>query len=436
MKTFLHTTTLLGLSMTAAQAGGEWKHVAYPLDSGTHAGTEDVRMAYQQSVKVDNVSSMRLHLGDYDLGKYSFLAISSLEDGATQFHDAETLKEWQGSSVYFNGDEVEVALYVDPKDSGVFIKLEQVEVDIGGACLTPVGICGADNRVSSSDPAVGRFPAGNSPPGGGCTGWIISNGALLSAGHCTPGGVLQFNVPASDSDGTLNHPPAEDQYMVDGGSVVAVNNSWDDWAVYACFANTNTGLLPVQGQGSFYRVSQDSSPNTVRATGYGYDASPIDSQNWNSDHKTQQTSTGSYVEQVGSGNSVRIRFRVDVTCANSGGPLIVNNSSLTVGIVKSAGCENGDDGFNNAVGFDNPDLADAIQTFPGPFVTYIDTGHGIGAEDGSAFRPYDAFVDGIAGATGGDIVSIVRGSYPVPGGTVVSKQLLLQAPVGNAVIGN
>ena len=81
-----------------------------------------------------------------------------------------------------------------------------------------------------NDPAVGRImPVG-------CTGWVISNGAFLTAGHCFTRGMttIQFNVPASAADGTTNPPPPNDQYPIDR-PIVSVENATMMATIGPCF---------------------------------------------------------------------------------------------------------------------------------------------------------------------------------------------------------
>jgi hypothetical protein len=99
----------------------------------------------------------------------------------------------------------------------------------------PDTVCGTDDRVASNDLAVGRImPVG-------CTGWVISNGAFLTAGHCFTVNMttIQFNVPASNIDGTTNPPGPNDQYPIDRSNV-----TWRDngrvtigrrWLAYGSF---------------------------------------------------------------------------------------------------------------------------------------------------------------------------------------------------------
>jgi hypothetical protein len=161
------------------------------------------------------------------------------------------------------------------------------------------------DRISSDDPAIGRFlmlsPTGDVLNLG--TGWIASNGSLLTAGHCFtlppvyPGGqsvcidnlvfqydhyVLEFNVPdSSESDGTLIFAAPDSQYVIDESSVIFCNTGvGTDWGVFRCFPNSNTNLLPVQAQNAFYRLTVDhtqQSAPTLRVTGYGLDECPTGS---------------------------------------------------------------------------------------------------------------------------------------------------------------
>ncbi len=107
-------------------------------------------------------------------------------------------------------------------------------------------ICGEDDRITAQDAAVGRIrPVG-------CTGWLIANGAILTAGHCTNGGagtrmrILEFNVPPSREDGSLRVAAVEDQYPIDTSSIEHGLGVGNDWAVFRALPNSQTGLLPAQ----------------------------------------------------------------------------------------------------------------------------------------------------------------------------------------------
>jgi hypothetical protein len=423
----------------AQQAPIPFHREAYSLDSGVHDGvTVKNLMAFHEIVRAPGTPWLQLHFSDYNLGKRSYITITSLKDRGYERLNAESLAKSRNSSVYYNGDAVEVKLYVTSGEKGIFFHIEQITVgDWVGKTNGLGGLCGQDDRVSSTDPRVGRImPIG-------CTGWIVSNGAHLTAGHCDGGGInmalLQFNVPPSLPDGTPQNPPPEDQYFIDLASIVSsVDGLGNDWAVFACDPDPNTGLLPVQAQGAFYRMSRGDSPTNVRATGYGEDNTPPGSTgNLNSDSQTQQTDSGAFLREVVLGPSdVRIEYFVDVMGGNSGSPVINLANGNTIGIHTGTTTEYGcapPNWANRGVSFENDSLENAIQTFPGANVVYVDKDHPAAQEDGTIFRPFDMVAEGVTAVPSGGIVSIVTGSYSDR--ITINSAVTLVAPVGTVTIG-
>src|SRR5690606_41991992 len=99
--------------------------------------------------------------------------------------------------------------------------------------------CGpTDDRLPSNDPRAARgVPVG-------CTVNMIDdfNHQFLTAGHCVSGGnleVVQFNVPLSNGNGSINHPGPEDQYSVDPESMQFANGGiGNDWSYFGVFDNS------------------------------------------------------------------------------------------------------------------------------------------------------------------------------------------------------
>jgi V8-like Glu-specific endopeptidase len=395
-------------------------------------------IALREVVRATGAPWLQLHFSDYNLGKLSYIIITSLEDGGHQLLNAKSLAHSQNSSVYFNGDTVEVALHVAPGEKDIFFRIEEITVGewVGlERDSSNDGLCGDDTRVSSTDPRVGRIMPG------GCTGWIISNGAILTAGHCAGGGVnmalLEFNVPPSDCDGTINNPSSEDRYFIDQTSIVFSQvNFGNDWAVFKCKPDAVTGLLPVQAQGAFYRVSLDENPTNVRVTGYGTDNTPTGcTSNFNSDSQTQQTDSGPFLrEMVQNPSDVYIEYAADSTLGLSGAPVINLSNDITIGIHNGTveRCNPPGSG-NRGTSFKNDSLANAIQTFPGANVVYVDKEHPVVQEDGTIFRPYDTVTEGVNSVPSDGIVSIVIGSYNET--ITITKALTMVAPVGTVIIG-
>lgn len=347
----------------------------YLTISGIHNGnkiygTQPVSV-YQDFIQVSDAPWLRLYFGKCNLGYRSFIKITSLKDGERQHLNSTTLKQWYNTSALFNGDALKVELHVAPEDQGIFFEIEKIMVGnrptrtginslskvASDPCTGWCGICGGyDDRSSTNDPGVGRiFPLSTWCGPGledrcGCTGWIASNGTYLTAGHAVAafdeGTTLQFNIPASESDGTPNQPATRDQYPIiipPDNPIPEYNygNIGQDWAVFYCYPNSETGLLPVEVQNAFYRPTVDSDPDTFRVTGYGLDECPPgpdpDTDYRNEDSFTQQTSTGPNNGEYGSGNDVYWIFSVDNRSRSSGSPIIPISTGLSVGIV-THGC--------------------------------------------------------------------------------------------------
>ncbi len=473
--------------------------------------------AFHGVVRSPGAPWLRLRFSDHNLGKSSYITITSLLDGDRQRLDAEALKIWQNSSAFFNGDAVDVELTVAPGDKGIFVKIQQIiagewvdknkprrlspntlisglkdmEPELGERYvrlslrdyptaqtrtapdglgqeefmrhdLAGVGvgflqnrnaaarsyalnvpnpnICGpTDDRVASTDPAVGRIIGIQD-----CTGWLISNGAGLGAGHCQETGqVLQFNVPASLADGTIVNPPSEDQYPITYTAFTIifdpdVTGPGNDWAVLRIGANAD-GETAIERQGAYYRMTRDQIPTTVRETGFGVDGpAPFFGGNlfdFNADNRTQQTDTGPFVSETVVGpNDVEIRYEVDDQKLSTGSPVIDTLNNVAIGIATHGGCTaNG--GENSGTGFENDNLENAIQTFPATNTVYVDRLHPVIpiSEDGTVFRPFSTVIEGINAATAGATISIVEGPYNES--MTISKAVTLEAPVGTVTIG-
>jgi V8-like Glu-specific endopeptidase len=389
------------------------------------------------------------------LGTRSFITIRSLKDGAEQRLDATSIKRWRNHSAFFNGEAVEVQLHVSAGDQDVFFEISEVFVGERGVGEPPVSgvserasdadteaVCGTDNRVASADAAVGRIvPVG-------CTGWIVSNGVHLTAGHCAGPDMetLEFNIPASNADGTINHPRPENQFPINQESITFANDGVGaDWTVFDVDAN-DTGLRPVESQKAFYRMSRDSVAGTFRITGYGLDGPadcfgdliqsgcsppPPPTPLRNADSQTQQTDAGGNRGEVGSGARVSFRYEVDTQRGNSGSPIVEDGRRVAVGIHTNGGCS-ADGGTNAGTSFENDDLEEAIQTLPGQNIVYVDKAHPAKTKSGTVLRPFEYLGDTLGAVPTGGTISIVAGSYRGP--TTLSRAMTLTAPVGAVTI--
>lgn len=432
-----HKTVATGNSGSQRQKAPVPHHKEpFTLDSGIQAnqGQEDAKVL-RWEVRSPGVPWLRLHFSGHNLGQNSSITITSLKDGGKQRLDAEGLERWSDSTAFFNGDAVDVELTVAPNESGVFFQIHEITVgEFAGEEESPETICGgSDDRVAATDNAVGRImPIG-------CTGWIVSNGAVLTAGHCVitdPDTVIHFNVPASLPNGAIQVPGPEDQYPIAFGDKDDGTGGEDgnDWAVARIGLN-DFGDSAIDRQSAFYRMSRDSNPSTVRVTGYGIDSDPPGSTgNLNSANQTLQTHSGDYAgENVQSDSDVVIEYTVDTRGGSSGSPVIDTSNSVTLGIHTFGGCFLIFFGTNSGTGFENDALENAIQTFPGLNVEYVDKGHPIALEDGTVFRPWSTVQEGANGATSDATLSIVEGTYNES--LTITKPVTLEAPVGLVTIG-
>ncbi len=273
----------------------------------------------------------------------SMLAITSLADGAVQYLDAVSIKQWNLHTAYFNGDTVRVELLAAPGAGASRVRISAV---IAGPVLEgePRSLCGGvDDRVLSSDPRAGRImPIG-------CTAWLFNDrsNCLITAGHCGPATnqVIQFNVPLSTAGGSPVAPPPEDQYPVDPASIQTNGGGGvgNDWSTFGVFDNSNTGLSPLAAQGDSYTLASEAPPvagQTITVSGYGSTTSPVPAT-W---YLVQKTHSGPYVFNDGA----TIRYAMDTTGGNSGSAVLDESTGLVIGIHTHAGCDSvgGNQGTN------------------------------------------------------------------------------------------
>ena len=213
----------------------------------------------------------------------------------------------------------------------------------------PAVLKGGLERIASNDPRSGRLlPIG-------CTGWLINDcqTCALTAGHCTGNiSVLQFNVPLSNPNGSLNQPPASDQYAVDAASVISNGGQGvgNDWAYFGTFPNSVTGLTAAQAAGGTFTLAAppgSTAGNDIRITGFGSDNGTA--------NQTQQTHVGPLV--VLNGNQVG--YVTDTTGGNSGSPVIHEQTGNAIGIHTHGGCGAGG-GNNNGTQSTHPALQNAL----------------------------------------------------------------------------
>ena len=355
-----------------------------PLQSGDHV------------IQIEGAQWLQLQFSEFGLGDGQMKVSSAIDE---QSFTQDQLEAWEGLTAVFNGSEITITLTpgasrkISAKVGDVIIGLPGASPEFGPSTVwqslinflggdlerfiptdtmrqpdgsspeaefAPEAICGSvDDRASSKHRAVGRImPIG-------CTGWIIEGGRLLTAGHCirTSTKTVEFNVPASTANGTTVSPPVRDQYRVIASSIVSeYTGVGNDWAVFQVLPNTQTGLTPIDAQKAFFAVSNTENPATVRITGHGVDGPPPKfgkREPRNADNQTQQTHTGNLTPNSGGANRGTLRYMVDTQGGNSGSPVIVKGTNLTIGIHTNGGCSSSG-GTNAGTSFRNQALWNAI----------------------------------------------------------------------------
>ncbi|MCZ6653830.1 MAG: hypothetical protein O7D91_12490, partial [Planctomycetota bacterium] len=300
----------------------------HDVDSGVRDNqAEAFETVFENLVRIEDAAWLRIYFGEVTLAEGSYIRITSLWDGEVQKLDARELALWSNSSAYFNGNAVQVELVAGPGTKGNRVIIEQVAQQMRarraaggpGQC----GICGSDDRRPSAELWSARLlPAG-------CTASVWNTGScMVSAGHCVGGSmVMQFNVPDSNPNCTLNNPPVADQFPV--ASVQFTNGGvGNDWSVMTTGTN-NLGQTIYERYGELRPISDvvGSVGEVVSVWGYGVDTTCTRSQ-------TQQTSSGLIDAAV----STVYTFTVDVRGGNSGSGLILNDE--IIGVVTHCPCPN------------------------------------------------------------------------------------------------
>jgi V8-like Glu-specific endopeptidase len=363
MKTPLHFFSsfflLLALIFSTTAFGQtaplEYYIQTYQLESGYYDGNgvigSNPANAFTAVVELHDVPWIQLHFSGANLGRESYIIITSLYDGKWQKLDAVSIQQWQFYSAFFNGSSVKIELFLAPTDRRVFINVDEIVVGEWAQGYPSYSICGpTDDRIPSDQPATSRLL------NIGCTAWIIPNGKFVSAGHCLDGSganIVEFNVPPSLPNGTIQHPGPEDQYSVDVTTKIFTNGGiGNDWGVFEVFPNSITGLMPKNAQNAYWPLVQDLGPDSIRITGYGVDDGAA--------NQTQQTHIG---PNAGSSGTT-MRYVTDTQGGNSGSPVINGLTNVAVGVHTHGGCTSS--GGNN----------NGTSTFHAAFWAAVDQGAG------------------------------------------------------------
>jgi hypothetical protein len=442
---------LMGFQMAFAQKGEilELEQVAIDQKSPL-LSTEsiEVELLHRDVVKSSYNNFLQIHFSSYNLDKAYLKIFAPDNPDAYQILDKKSIDEYSGYSSVFSTSVLIIEVYSTNPTKDVFYQVDKIISRKGATKIKT--ICGVDNRVLSTDVRVARMFAG-----GGCTAWLMSNGSLLTAGHCVSDNwgvlnlgtnvIVEFNVPVSTPGGVTVPSAPQDQYVIDVASVEFELTGADgttsckagqDWAIFEVFDNATTGLQPVMAQGDFFRPTTltPSSTSNIRITGHGNDSNGPN-QNW----RAQQTSSDNYDSRVNNGaNGIYYRYETDTEGANSGSPVIkAANTDFTYGIHTCGGC-GATSGTNLGTSFQYDPLEIEMNDFISTTSIHVDKISDTNSETGSIFRPFDTVQEAenaadIAGP-GSNRIILVKGTYNEVNNILLDKAMFLTAPVGNVLI--
>lgn len=322
---------------TAALAGPgalRYELRAQPVDASITAAARGGEV-----ITAEGAPWVRLLFKRLELQPGVTLRITSLQDGAQQNLNARSARDWRQTSAYFNGASVRVELI--GARPGQRNRVEIAQLMVGQA--QPESQCGpTDDRVASNVANRARLLDV------GCTANLMANGCFITAGHCLSTAslvdVVEFNVPLSNSNGSLNHPPPSDQYVPTANRQFTNGGIGNDWGVFTVSPNSETGLTPLQAQGPGLPLASTvpAVGQTVEIVGYGVDTGTA--------NQTQQVHSGAITSVSTSLN--RLQYKVDTTGGNSGSAVL--HSGEVVAIHTHAGCNTDGSGANQGTLFTHP----------------------------------------------------------------------------------
>lgn len=355
-------TLVVAIGVAATAAAQDVLHpvveAAHAFDS-TYLGNpgEAPVLLWTQDVAVGG-DWIQVHCRDSNLPDGSHLRIYSPQRPAwAQWHDAGSLRDYDGWSAQFVGPSVRVELWGAPNSTGnrVWVDRSRSTTFLQGGFDT---ICdGVDDRMLCADPRACRL-------GTGCSAWLFSEYAVASAGHCmnsgtTSGVLLHFNVPLSTAAGVPQPAHPNDQYALGTFLQFLDQGIGQDWSTMAAVRNSNTGLFPGQAQGSWYTIAAPGPVGSMlRVTGYGTGNGTSTSATAN---QVQKTHTG---PQVATAVLDAVAYRADTTGGNSGSPVLHEATGEVVAVHTHGGCTNGS-GQNSGTTSSRPDWTAARQAVLG-----------------------------------------------------------------------
>ncbi|MBD0254411.1 MAG: T9SS type A sorting domain-containing protein [Cytophagales bacterium] len=464
---------MIGILCLAGLPGVAQKLVPYPFSRAADSSGGDQLKALTQ-VTHPNTSFLRLYFAGTVLGENSYLLLEAA-DGASQEMRRADLENRDYRSANINADRVKVSMIAAAGERNT-IRISQIKVndrkaEAGknqGASTMADQLPGQAGRTAFLDlnaypyaKAVGRFTNGTHTFG---TGWIAANGAIVTEKYNVLDDLdlIEFNVPPSNGDGTVNHPAPADQYplnkaktkgkylegtkyflgylvehlMIKKYDGSGKNYTIGSYMVIEALPN-HTGKRPGERIGQYFQVTRHPSGGIMDGLKldmfhYGGSAGTV------SQTLRKMTMVAEDPQQVLTDVNDKDRFLVYNTplplagwwsTNMQGAPLTYEGSNVVVGIHSHGYYTSPSLGS----GFRNDDMRSDLSNFFSSAMTYVDRESYWTSTTGEIDKPYLKVKDGIAHAPNGAVVSIARGTYSET--FVSSKPVILRAPVGKVIIG-
>jgi|GEM_PF-1913326 len=451
--------------------------------------SEEGQLKELTQVSYNGTSSIRLYFDEVQLGTNSYILLEG-QDSAQQKLNAESLKNWRNSSAYFNGQNVKVSLYQAAGEE-VAVKMKELEVterNKGGkaqeavqarAIKTSSDATAYEGEIDLEETpwaaAVGRFTNGSNSYG---TGWIAPNGAIVTSKaivyYLVWNGydIIEFNVPPSNPDGSVNHPGPEDQYPVVINDY-ANNKVWAlfnfkrrlnleaedesgleiaayrfDAAIVEALPNS-TGKRPGERQQQYFRIATN--PGSFILENGNFDIDILHYGSYPSDlvhpenSRTLRKATTTMLPPSEYLRNARFysEGRMDDDdvilyhgdgeqpfSSSQGSPITYHNSNVAIGVHHT----NYVHAPAGAVGFANNFWRDKVDRYFTNNGVYVDSESLYNPGNGDIHKPYLHVGDGINHATDNAVIYIAKGTYHES--VTIDKPLTLSAPVGAVVIGS
>lgn len=451
------------------------KIISYNYNFET-TSTEANEVQILTDVEKASATSLRLYFKGTELGENSRLILEAA-DGARQELRKADLKNWNYSSAYFNGSRVKVSLVAAKGERNKIVingikapeaKLASADIKSGASAKREMGT--SNGQLNLDDypyaQAVGRFTDGDLAY---VTGWIAENGAIVSEIddwyfllEDFPFDIVEFNVPPSNADGTVNHPGPEDQYPLNQDNILSEtwkgtmgefdhiqiklfgngsrNVQYGGFAFLEALPN-HTGKRPGERQQQSFKISgfpaaDEMEGKQIEIFHYG-SLHPFD-------HTKDYTLQKSEAE---TGNPEKVlafvknkdRFLVYNLGTGregfweqsymDGAPITFANTNVAIGI-HNAGFS---DSPSLGTGFRESGIRQKLSDFFGEDMVFVNNEMTWSKLTGEIDHPYLNVQDGASNAGANAVVSIAKGNYDES--VYINNPVVLKAPVGKVVIG-